>query len=85
MPDNRNRYGWFYSRADNNSDVEWDMPVLVYRIGPRGAIKGFECSFSCPSEMRKTLLDFEPDAEIIKIPPGYHEKGRWIKEVSIDG
>ena len=65
------RYGYFpkwRGRATRDSGV------MVYRIGPRGGVKGYEGACRV-DELTKFYGE-----NVVRIPPGHFECGRWVRE-----
>ena len=68
------RYGYFPVRESVDGrpmSRHWD--VRVYRIGPRGGVKGYEGT--CRVEELTKLYGGD---SVVRIPAGFFEKGRWV-------
>jgi len=68
------RYGYFPVRESVDGrpmSRHWD--VRVYRIGPRGGIKGYEGL--CRVEELTKLYGGD---NVIRIPAGFWERGCWV-------
>lgn len=64
------RYGYFPKWKGANTR---DSDVMVYRIGPRGGVKGFE---GCCRVDELTKFYGE---DVHRIPSGYFKYGRWVR------
>ena len=66
-------YGYFPVRERVGQPLLRAEDVMVYRIGPRGGVQGYEgiCRVD-------ELTKFYGNA--VRIPSGRHEAGRWVKD-----
>lgn len=67
------RYGYFPKRPGIDGKVSRDSDAMVYCIGPRGGVKGYE---GCCRIDELTKFYGE---DVHRIPAGYFEKGRWVR------